>query len=497
MNSGLGELLCLLAGALLTLSFSPFEIFPIAILAPAMLLATWLNVTAKRAFWRGLIFGIGFFATGVSWVFISIHDYGNAPAWLAAIITISFILILALFPALNGYLLNRFFKNSHPAKILCAFPAIWVLLEWIRSWIFSGFPWLLLGDSQIDSPLNGYAPFLSVYGVSLTVVLSSALLLSAIASFIRGRAKSGYFYLLGLAFIWVLGTLLSFISFTKPDGKPIQVSLIQGNVPQELKWVPEHVQPTLDLYQKLTAKHWDSKIIIWPEAAIPLSLQEAEDYLSTITKEAIRHHSTVITGIFIKAPTTRNYYNSVITLGEGSGLYIKHLLVPFGEFTPMKRYLGKLLDFFAIPMSDVTSSNSNLAPININGIKIATFLCYEIAFPEEVLRQDGTMGLLLTATNDAWFGHSIAQAQHLEMARMRSLETGRPGLFVGNSGITAFITPTGKIQSAAPPYELAVLTDTIQPTQGKTPWQRFGMDPILLILIIMVVGAKISRKNKK
>ena len=486
MGSWFGEVACLIAGALLTLSFAPFEIFPLAILAPAILLAAWLTASTARAFLRGLIFGMGFFGTGVSWVFISMHDFGNVPIWLSVIITMGFVLILALFPATNGYVFNRYFPKTSPAKIICVFPATWVLFEWIRSWIFTGFPWLFLGYSQMDSPLKGYAPFMSVYAVSLAVAVSSALLLSAILSFKREQAKNAYFYLFGLALIWALGGSLSFLSFTKSDGKPFQVSLVQGNVPQELKWVPEHLQPTLDLYQHLTEQHWDSKIIIWPEAAVPITLQDAQDYLAGITTQATKHDAAVITGIFIKSPQSHEYYNSVITLGKGSGLYIKQHLLPFGEFTPIKRYIGKLLDFFQIPMSDVSPGDGKLFPIIVNGIKISTFLCYEIAFPEEVLRHDGNIGIILTATNDAWFGHSIAQVQHLEMARMRSLELGRPGLFVGNSGLTAFITPTGKIQSAAQPFEQTVLTDIVQPTQGHTPWQRFGMDPILLILIILL-----------
>jgi len=493
-HAWLGELFSLLAGAALTLAFAPFSIFPLAVLSPAVLLAAWLPVSAKRAFWRGLLFGIGFFGTGISWVYVSIHDFGNLPVWLASLITFLFILILALFPAFQGYLFNRFFPVSNPIKIACAFPALWVLLEWVRSWFLSGFPWLFLGYSQIDTPLNGYAPLLGVYAISLAVLVSSGLLVNAVIAFRKQQAQKAYFYLLGMAFIWVLGGVLNFILWTTPNGKPLQASLIQGNVAQELKWVPEHIQPTLDLYQKLTAQHWDSSLIIWPEAAIPITLQDAEQYMINMSKEASKHHTTLITGIPVKA-TAESYYNAVIAVGNGSGIYAKQHLVPFGEFTPLKKYIGKLLDFFEIPMSDMIPPSEKIIPfLTANHIKITPFVCYEIAFPE--LQDTSQSGLLLIVTNDAWFGRSIAQAQHLEIARMRSIETGRPSLFVSNSGITAFITPTGKIQSAAPPYVEFVLTDTIQPMQGKTPWQRFHMDPLLLGLIILLIVSWKKRHAK-
>ncbi len=488
MNSWIGDLLCLVAGALLTLSFSPFGIFPLAILSPAILFALWLNISYKKAFWRGFLFGVGFFGTGVHWIFYSIHVYSNAPLWVAILTTALFVVILALFPAFNGYFLNKIYPKNHPTKLLCALPASWVLFEWIRSWIFSGFPWLYLGYSQMDSPLKGYAPIFSVYGVSLAVALSSALLVFAILSFNKRQAKNIYFALFTLALIWVAGSLLSFVNWTKPLGEPIKTSLIQGDIPQELKWTRENLQLSLDTYKNLSEQNWSSSLIIWPEAAIPLVLQDAAQYLGTIGAEAIQHHSAIITGIPLKLPNYA-YQNTVLGLGIASGLYIKERLVPFGEFIPLKHLLGNLLGFLGLPMSDMVPGARNLTPIFYKNIQFATFICYEICFPEQVRNQDGKVGVILTVTDDAWFGRSVAQAQHIEMARMRAYETGRPVLFVSNNGITAFITPTGKIQSAAPPYQQAVLTDTVQPMQGHTPWLSFGMDPILMLLFVLLVIA--------
>ncbi len=489
------DLCAIIAGAALTLAFAPFDIFPIAILSPAALLALWLKSSVKRVIWRGWLFGLGFFGTGVYWIFISIHTFGNTSIFLASFATSALIAFLALFPAFNGYLLNRHFPVNNNTKILCAFPALWVLLEWMRSWFLSGFPWLFLGYSQLHSPLKGYAPIFSVYGVSLAVALSSALLVNSIIKFRQAQHKSAYIQLFTFALIWILGGCLSFISWTKPVGEPIKVSLVQGNIAQELKWSPDQLQPTLDHYVKLTQPHWDSKIIVWPESAIPVPLHAVADFLNQLNQTARDHQATLITGIPVKAPEEEAYYNSIIALGDGEGIYTKHRLVPFGEYIPLRNLLGRFMDLLQVPMSDFIPGPGYPKPLFADGLKIAAFVCYEIAYPEQVLWRDGDIDMMLTISNDAWFGHSIAQAQHAEIAQMRALEMGRPILFVGNDGITAIINAKGKMQAIAPQYQTYVLTGDVQATQGKTPWQRFAMDPILAIALIMMILAIRMRKR--
>lgn len=489
------DALALIFGAILTLAFAPFSLFPLAILSGAGLLALWLNTSPGRAFWRGWLFGAGLFGTGVYWVFISIHTFGNTSVLLAGFVTCLFIAILALFPATAGYLLNRFFPYTNNTKMLCAFPAIWVIFEWIRSWIFTGFPWLFLGYSQIDSPLKGYAPLFGIYGVTLAVLISSGLLVSSVIKFKQTRYKHVAYNLLAFAGIWLAGGLLSYIPWTHPVGKPVKVSLIQGNIAQSLKWSDEQILPTLALYQKLTEEHWDSQIIVWPEAAVPIPLEFAANYLEKLRLAAEKHNTTIILGVPIRNTKRDAFYNAVIAIGKGDGVYTKHRLVPFGEFIPLKRFVGGLFDLLEVPMSDFVPGTKLPKPIMAGNIKIATFICYEIAYPEQVLSRDGTIDMILTVSNDAWFGHSIAQPQHLEMARMRALEMGRPILFVSNDGITAIINAKGKIQAAAPRYETYVLTGDVQTTQGKTLWQRFGTDPVFIILIILLFVA--IRRHKK
>lgn len=488
--------LAFLAGVLLTLACAPFYVFPLALVSAAGLLALWLEVSPRKAFQRGFFYGFGLFSSGVYWVYISMHTYADLPMLAAGFLTVLFISCLACFPATQGWLLNRYFPKTNLAKVLCAFPAIWVLIEWVRSWLFSGFPWLFIGYSQTYSPLKGFAPLLSIYGVSLATVLSAALAVNAFLYFRKKALRAGYLNLLLLSLIWTLGGLLNLIPWTKPEGQPFQVSLIQANIPQQLKWLPEQVAPTLLQYKNLSEQHWDSQVVIWPEAAIPAPLEDVIGFVDEMSDTARKHHSQLIAGVPVKNIHNDRYFNAIISVGyQGTGYYLKHRLVPFGEFVPMEQWLGRIFDLLNVPMSDFTPDHGFPEPLVLqNGIKMLAFICYEIAFPEQVLHTLKDVGLLLTVTNDAWFGHSIAQAQHLQMAQMRAIETGRPVLFASNNGITAVISHQGNLLSAAPPFETYVLTSTIQAYTGKTPWQRYAMDPLLLILLsLLIVAVKYRR----
>lgn len=489
------DIAVLLLGVLLALAFAPYEIFPFAILAPAGLLALSLRVSPKRGFYLGFIFGIGLFGAGVYWVFHSIHTFGGVPDFPAGLITAGMIAILALYPAYTTYLSNRYFPAVNDAKIILAFPAIWVTLEWVRSWLFTGFPWLFLGYSQTNSPLRGYAPLLSVYGVSLAVIMTSSLLVNAIIKLKQKNYRPAYFNLLLIVVIWIAGSLFSFIPWTKSVGQPISVGLVQGNIPQELKWSRDHLQLSFDRYQKLTEPLWGKdQLIIWPEAAIPLPMENATTFISAMNEKVKSSHSQLILGIPTQAADGKSYHNAVVALGEEQKMYVKRRLVPFGEYVPFSNLFSHLFQFMDIPMSDLTPGKINQDPMIVNGIKILTSICYEIGFPELSKSNDETINLLLTVTNDAWFGKSSAQAQHLQMAEMRAMELRRPVLFASNDGITAIIDADGKIESAAPAHQAFVLNGTVQPKRGLTPWMRNGMDPILFILFCLIVIA--IRSNK-
>lgn len=488
--------LAVLAGILLTLACAPFKLFPLGILSAAIMLSLWLDVTPATARKRGFFYGLGLFGSGVYWIYISMHTYANLPVWGAAGLTCLFVALLSLFPAYQGSLFCRFLPRTNNSKILCAFPAIWVFVEWIRSWIFTGFPWLFLGYSQTNSPLKGYAPLLSVYGVSLATALSGALLYNALRYWKAGNKKNVKLNLLLLAVIWLIGAASTFTPWTTPIGKPLKVSLVQANIPQQLKWLPEQVEPTLLQYKLLTEDHWDSQLIIWPEAAVPAPLNDVQDFVNEMRNDAKKHQATLLMGIPVQQEEGERYYNGVISLNDNDiGYYYKHRLVPFGEYMPMEKQIGRYLSFLDIPMSQLVESRVPQKPITLpSGVRLLTTICFEIAFPELVARSLHDIGLILTVTNDAWFGHSIAQAQHLQIAQMRALETGRPLLFASNNGITAMISPQGKLTSKAKPFKTTVLTGMIQPYSGLTPWTLYPMDPILLIISMLFYTALRNRK---
>lgn len=495
-NSLIGSGLALLGGVLLTFAFAPFSIYPLAVISPALLLFLILDRTPKEALLRGWLYGVGLFGSGVYWVFISIHTFGDTSVFLATFITCIFIALLAFYPGFTCYLFNRYFPQDNKCKLIFAFPAVWVIIEWVRNWLFTGFPWLMLGTSQVNSPLKGYAPILSVYGISLILVVCSGLLVDGLLQLKQKNYKNVFANAAIFVMLWIGGFILTFIPWTKSVDDPIQVSLIQGNIPQNIHWSYDDLIPTLKLYEQETREHWNSKIIIWPESAIPVPLQDATDYVDFMSDEAKKYGATIITGIPIKHKSKDAYYNAVIAIGNDTGFYLKRRLVPFGEYTPFPKVFTKILDYFNIPMSQITPGLDIPKPILAHGLKIATFVCYEIAFPEQVLNADGDTDLLLTVNNDVWFGQSIALAQHLQMGQMRALELGRPLLFVSNTGITAIVKPDGKIQSEAPPDQVYVLTDTVKTVSGKTPWQRYGMDPLCILIVIFLFYAITSQRKK-
>ena len=493
IHSLLMDLTYLALGIALTFAFAPYELFPLAVVVPLILLALWLKQSAKQAFWKGFLFGVGFFGAGVHWVYISVHDLGDVPAPLAFLITTGMTFILALYPALTGYCLNRFFRQTVPSKLLCAFPALWVGFEWARSILLSGFAWLILGYSQTNSPLSGYAAILSVYGVSLFTLLTSALLLNSFFSFKAKQYATLIIQLIAIVGIWSFGWGANHIPWTRSEQRPVRIALIQGAIPQAVKWSQDNLLLSIKRYQSMTAPLWGKvDIIIWPETAIPMTIQDAAPLINQLDEKARETRTTLITGIPVYVPNKNGYHNSIVTLGDYTNVYSKRHLVPFGEYVPFGPYVHRFLNFMNIPTSDIVPGEVNQGPLLLGDLKIGASICYEITFPEEIRTTDPDIGLLLTLTNDAWFGKSNAQAQHLQMAQMRALELNRPVIIASNDGITAIINHTGEVQSIVPPYTISVLNSSVQARHGLTPWMKNGMGPIIFILLVMLAVAYIK-----
>jgi apolipoprotein N-acyltransferase len=486
--------LALLSGGLLALAFAPLSLYPLAIICPAILLLLWLKCTTPRhAFTIGLLFGVGFFSVGVSWVYISIHVYGHTSIILSLLITALFILILALFIAIPGYFFTVFFPENNRIKRYLIFPSLWAISEWLRSWVFTGFPWLLLSTSQVNSLFAAYAPCLGEFGCTFLLTLSSALLLD-ISYFLLYRCLAlpiprHTYFLLPFIMLISLGLIsygLSFVHWTRTLDKPLQVSLVQANIPQEIKWEPNYLQASLDEYLRLTETYWGNRLIIWPEAAIPILQHNVLPFLKQLNEKARQYGTTLITGIPIQ--NGFQYYNSMIALGVDHASYYKQQLVIFGEYLPgWIRWAQGLLNLLDIPMSSFSPGSAKQTTFKVANLDLGTFICYEIAYTNLVRQAAAKAQVLLTINDDAWFGHSFALAQHLQIGQFQALATGRYLLFLSNTGMTAIVTPEGKIQAQLPPFQSCVLLGRVYPSLGTTPWVKLGDCPIIIFLVGLII----------
>ncbi len=487
-----GDALALLAGALVPWAFAPYDGVPLVFLALVLLLLAWLHASPGRAFWRGWLFGLGMFGIGVSWVHVSMSRFGGMSEGLSIALTVAFVMFLAVFPALCGYLWRRWFRRGGLAfRLLLMLPVLWLLVELLRGYVFTGFPWLNLGYSQIDWPLRGYAPVLGVYGLSLAVVLTAALLLYGWLERKRLPAALG-----GLALLWGLPWGLLQVQWSEPAGKPITVSLIQGNIAQDRKWLPEQRIPTLELYANLSRAHWGADLIVWPETAIPAFYHQVKPYLKAIAEEARMNGSELLLGLPVYDQREKRYYNSMVAMGGMDGFYEKRHLVPFGEYLPWPELLGGVIDFFDIPMSDFSKGDDETPPVlQVAGQKAGISICYEDAFGEEIVAALPEATLLINASNDAWFGDSMAPWQHLQIARMRALETARYLVRATNTGVSAIIDEQGRIRAASPQFEVHVLSGKVQPLTGLTPYAVFANWP-LMVAVVLVLLAGLWRQRE-
>lgn len=488
-------LLSFVAGGLYILAFAPLNWYLFGFVVPALLLYCWKTATPKQAFWRGFIFGLGEFGIGTSWIYISIHKFGNATVFLASLITALFIIFMSLYPALQGYVFSKFFgKKSLLARCLFAFPSTWVIFEYLRAYLFTGFPWLLLGYTQTETVFNGFAPLFSVFGVSLVVSLISGALILIIFTkqqSIRMIASAVIIILIVLAFpshyyIW-----------TQSSKEPLSVVLVQGNVPQSVKWDPNQAFNTIDKYLRATEPYWSKQLIVWPEAAVPILSSQAGPLIKLLNKKAQQHGSALIFGIPAERLEDKKFYNAIMAVGEGQGTYYKRHPVPFGEYTPLKFIFNRVMNYFDIPMSDLSKGPKNQPLIQVHDTKLAPFICYEITYPNEVIEYSKDSQILITVNDDSWFGDSLAQPQQIEMAKMRAIETGRPILYVSNTGITAIIGSSGEIIQKLPENQLLVLNGEVYPIEsGNTPLMIYSFYPLYGLIALFFLAGFIHRRKK-
>lgn len=480
------DMAALAAGAITPLAFAPLGWWPLALLGPALLFLLWLFASQRAAARRGAMFGFGFFGVGISWVFVSIYYHGYVPLPLSLFLTLLLIAVMAIFPALLGYLIARLFPRGFESryariKLLLVMPAAWVLIEWVRGWFMTGFPWLSLGYSQTDTLLAGWAAWIGVFGLSWIVALNAALLVALLLDR-AGRL----WYALGLFSLWLLAWPMQQSYWTDPHGAPIKAALLQGNVSQDLKWSPDNRTPTIRLYTELTRQQWGADLIIWPETALPAFYDEVEGFLDDLEQEARQNGSDMLIGLLSFGDDGVSYYNTMLSLGSRRGMYHKDHLVPFTEYLPLKWLFGGLVSFMQVPMSDFSRGGAEQKPLAVAGQHAGISICFEDAFGEEMIRKLPQATFLVNVSNDAWFDDSWAPPQHLQMARMRALETERPMLRATNTGITAIIGAKGEVLDRVPQFEVAVASATIQPRSGMTLYAMTGNWLIVTLMLVLL-----------
>lgn len=482
-SSWRGHILAILAGAMVTLSQAPFDLWPLAIASSAAL--AWLlnDLSPKNAAKRGWFYGLGLFGSGTSWVYVSIHVHGAASVPLAGFLTLLFTAALAIFYSATCYFYVRWLRDKPTGRTL-GFAAAIVLQEWFRSWFLTGFPWLLLGYSHLATPLAGWAPIGGVYTLSFITALTGALVSISLQQR-RWLLKPT----IAVVMLWVSGGLLTHYDWVSPqDRDPVKVALVQANIPQQVKWNREQYQPTLDLYQQMSNPLWATHdLVIWPEGAIPGLYHNARGFFDAIGNQAAANNSSLISGIPTLQPATETtpyqYHTSIMGFGEGGGVYHKQRLVPFGEYVPLEGILRGLITFFDLPMSSFSPGPSNQQGIYAGEISLAPLICYEIVYPGLVADWFPQADMIVTVSNDAWFGSSIGPLQHLQMAQMRALENGRYVLRSTGTGISAIIDQRGEIVVSGGQFTREVVSGEARAFSGATPFSRYGSWPILCLVL--------------
>ncbi len=483
----LSPLALLSLGAFSVLGFAPFYIYPASIISLIGLCYFWYaSASVRQAAYIGFMYGLGLFGTGIYWIYISLHTFGGMPALMAGFSTFVLAAFMALFPAAVGALSKHLSNNKHDVMVF-AIPVFWSLSDWVRSWIFTGFPWLTIGYSQIPySPLAGYAPITGVYGITLMTVFIASMISFGIAK--RSVSKIWHHKIIAtLLIIGITGHFLKQADWTTPVGEPVSVSLLQGNIPQNMKWDPDIAYQTIHQYLNM-AEQSNAKLIVMPETALPVIASELPAEVQTRLKQhALSNRGDILVGMVERE--NNEYFNSVLSYGSAeTSAYRKSHLVPFGEFIPLKAAFGWIYrDWLNMPLSDLSRGDKYQQPMQVAGEKVAVNICYEDVFGEEIIRQLPAATLLVNVSNDAWYGDSYAADQHMQFSQARALETGRMMLRATNTGATAIINHKGYVIAHAPHFVQTAVNGTAQGYSGATPYVRWGNWPVVIFCFGVLV----------
>ena len=471
------------AGRLCVSGFAPFGMYLVPLLSLAALFSLWRDLPPRAAAWLGFSFGCGFFVAGIGWIYVAMHDFGGMPMVLAVPATLLFAAFFALFPALAGFMQARI-AVSDGQRLVLLMPALWVLCEWLRGTLFTGFPWLALGYAHSDSVLAGYAPIFGVYGVSLAAALTAGLLALFRHPLYRSRKALAL-----AALLWAGGGLLGKVAWTQPYGAPFSVALVQGNITQDRKFNEDALDGTLQTYLGLTLEN-PARLTVLPETALPLFRHEVPRTLVELLGDHARKNGgDILIGAFERSDGV--YYNGIFSLGTAQEQrYRKQHLVPFGEFIPLRPLLGWFINgMLNIPMGDLARGEKRQLPFEVAGQRVAANICYEDVFGEEIIGTLPLATLLVNISNDAWYGHSHAAAQHNQIAQLRALESGRMLLRATNTGLSSIIAADGRVLQQLPQHTEGVLKGLVQGYQGSTPYVRWGNHAVLLLIALLLAYA--------
>lgn len=483
------------AGALFPLALAPFSLWPIASLSIAVLFWQLQHQSITQALIKASVYGFGLFFVGASWVYVSIHEHGFIPAPLALLATALFCLFLALLFA-APFTLSALIPQT-PSAWIIGLPAIWVLSEWIRTWIFTGFPWLFAGYAHTQTWLNGWAPVGGVLWLSFISALSAVVLAQLGQGKIAKRATS--MAAVALLLLTVCGYALQYKTWTVPSGQRLDVVLVQPNIDQHKKWASDSLPNILAQLKEQSKAHWGADLVVWPEAAVPALSHRVQGFLGTMHQRAEASETTLLSGIPTYDRAQKKYHNSMIALGniESERQYNKTRLVPFGEYVPMESVLRGLITFFNLPMSTFSLGADNQAPFTVQGENISTAICYEVVYPDLVARNSRDSSVLLTVSNDTWFGQSLGPQQHMQMAQMRALENAKPMIRGTNNGISALVDHQGRIYQSIEQYTQGELVGTIEPRNGRTVFSLLGSWPTVILALLSFFGLLTTTRSTK
>lgn len=488
-------LAALLAGLAMALGFAPVSLPSLSIAGLAVVFYLVATSGGRGVGRLGYLFGLGYSGLGVYWIFVSISRYGGGPL-PASLATPIFVALFALLPMAALWLGWRLGGRRPLWSAAVTMPLTWVVVEWVRSWLFTGATWLSIGYAHIDRPVAALAPVTGLFGVSLVVALLAGA--AAAAAIQPGLRRAGWVGVMVAVYLGSGG--LAAIEWTQPAGERLEIAMVQGNVPPNQKWRRDKLRETMRFYSERTREQLGKPLVIWPETAVPGRYGLlADDWLEPLAAEAQRQGSTVITGALLEGEGERDYpilYNAVTVIGRPEQAYRKRHLVPFGEYVPFRDWFGGVLDFVGAPVGDITPGDEARL-LRADGVRIGASVCYEVTFGEEIADFVPRANLLVNVSNDGWFGDSSAPYQHLEMARMRALETGREMLRATNTGITAIIDDSGEVRRRAPMFERAVLTGHAQPRRGSTPYSRWQDWPIVVgVLVALGLAVGFARRKR-